>query len=235
MVESKDEDIDYPASILGTKEYWDNAYKKEIENFNDHGDEGEVWFGEDAMDRVLRWLEKHEDKVPKNSKILDLGCGNGVACLEMACEDYTDVTGIDYSSDAIKLALDIAKAREITNVQFKHCDLLMEPEQVMLAIGREDSESFDVCLDKGTFDAIALCPDDALGKRAIYVRNVAKLLNETGLLIITSCNFTEQELAKHLNREFELVEYIPTPTFSFGGATGNMVTSGIFKKKSQQL
>jgi len=233
----EEEAIDYPSSILGTKEYWDNAYKKEIENFADHGDEGEVWFGEDAMDRVFRWLDRHQDQVPKDSKVLDLGCGNGVACLELACEEYTDVTGIDYSSDAIQLAKQIAQSRKIDNVIFKQCDLLMEPEEVKRSIlgdeGSSTKSSFDVCLDKGTFDAIALCPDEALAKRAKYVDNVAELLRQDpgGLLIITSCNFTESELTKQFQTKFELVEFIPTPKFSFGGATGNMVTSAIFRKR----
>jgi len=240
-----EEVIDYPSSVLGTKEYWDNAYKKELENFADHGDEGEVWFGEDAMDRVFRWLDRHQDQVPKDtSRILDLGCGNGVACIELACEEYGHVTGIDYSSDAIQLATQIAKSRQVDNVKFKQCDVLMDAEEVKRAIGGDDGGSiaFDVCLDKGTFDAIALCPDDAITKRAKYVTNVAQLLTDdvnendvsvkkTGLLIITSCNFTENELVKHFESEFQLVEFIPTPSFCFGGATGNMVTSAIFKKR----
>lgn len=39
---------------------WDKCYDREIENFDDHGDEGEVWFGEDAMYRVMRWLERNQ-------------------------------------------------------------------------------------------------------------------------------------------------------------------------------
>ena len=56
-------------------------------------------------------------------------------------------------------------------------------------------------MDKGTYDAISLCPDNARCKRRKYIDNVADLLgtdvNEKGLLIITSCNWTEEELTKH--------------------------------------
>ena len=97
---------------------WDDAYKKEIENFEDHGDEGEVWFGEEAMDRVFRWMDKNGVDMA-GSRVLDLGCGNGVACIEMACEGFADVTGVDYSNDAVKLAQQIAEARDVNNVTFK--------------------------------------------------------------------------------------------------------------------
>ena len=42
------EDGGFAASKLGTKDYWDGAYEKENDNFDDHGDVGEVWFGEEA-------------------------------------------------------------------------------------------------------------------------------------------------------------------------------------------
>ena len=38
----------FVSSKLGTKDYWDGAYEKENDNFDDHGDVGEVWFGEEA-------------------------------------------------------------------------------------------------------------------------------------------------------------------------------------------
>ena len=57
--EEDDDDDDGSAltsSALGTKDYWDSAYAKELDNFAEIGDEGTVWFGEDAVRRVGKWL-----------------------------------------------------------------------------------------------------------------------------------------------------------------------------------
>uniref|UniRef100_A0A914QDS8 Uncharacterized protein n=1 Tax=Panagrolaimus davidi TaxID=227884 RepID=A0A914QDS8_9BILA len=64
-------------SRLGTKEYWESHYSNELSNFDENGDEGEVWSAENRMIRFI------SDKVSKNAKILDLGTGNGSvrACL----------------------------------------------------------------------------------------------------------------------------------------------------------
>ena len=48
-----------PPSELGTKEYWDNQYETEKKNFDEVGDKGEVWYGEAAMNRMVRWIEKN--------------------------------------------------------------------------------------------------------------------------------------------------------------------------------
>lgn len=72
------------------------------------------------MDRVMRWLERNRDElVPFDTSILDLGCGNGKACLELAAEGYKDVTGVDYCHEAIDLASKLAEKHKIDNVAFK--------------------------------------------------------------------------------------------------------------------
>lgn len=65
-------DMELPASELGTKEYWDNSYKREIENYKNHGDVGEVWFDEDSQLRVISWILKSEN-IHSESRIVDLG------------------------------------------------------------------------------------------------------------------------------------------------------------------
>lgn len=33
---------------------WDSAYEVEIQNFENHGAVGEIWFGEDSAMRIVR-------------------------------------------------------------------------------------------------------------------------------------------------------------------------------------
>ena len=76
---------------------------------------------------------------------------------------------------------------------FQCCDLLGELPKSGSCLAME----YDVCLDKGTYDAISLNPDSPQLQRARYRENIAQLLKEHGLLILTSCNWTEEELRTH--------------------------------------
>ena len=88
----------------------------EHKNFDEIGDRGEVWFGEAAMNRMIRWLEKN---VPQSSKIIDLGCGNGVMSIELYEVGFKNVLGVDYSSHAIELAQKIALENDIPDLKFE--------------------------------------------------------------------------------------------------------------------
>ncbi|KAK6044305.1 hypothetical protein COOONC_18191 [Cooperia oncophora] len=69
-----DDDVDIAPSELGTKSYWDSRYELELHNFEECGDEGEIWFGKSAEKRIIDFVTTH---VSKSAPILDLGCGNG--------------------------------------------------------------------------------------------------------------------------------------------------------------
>jgi SAM-dependent methyltransferase len=159
--------------------------------------EGEVWFGEESTNRVIKWRACNKNLVPLSSTVLDLGCGNGQAAIALSAEGFQDVTGVDYCQAAVNLASKIAKQRDAQNVRFKKCDILSSVSEIRQCLSRN---SFDVCLDKGTYDAISLCPENAKSKRQKYIENIFELLGSGGntkrFLILTSCNWTEEELVK---------------------------------------
>ncbi|KAJ3662963.1 hypothetical protein Zmor_007277 [Zophobas morio] len=204
-------------SALGTQEYWDNRYKEEIANFEDHGDPGEIWFGEDTVERTIEWIKKQES-ISKNSKILDIGCGNGMFLVELFTQGYVNSFGMDYSEDAIELAKSIAQKRNF-KIEYSVCNILEGLEG-----------QFDVIHDKGTYDAISLNAN-IKEHRVTYLKNIFKGLTDTGLFIITSCNWTKNELVEQFTDYFELVNEIPSPQFKFGGQVGNTVTSVIYRKR----
>ncbi|XP_055628013.1 EEF1A lysine methyltransferase 2 [Toxorhynchites rutilus septentrionalis] len=210
------------SSELGTKEYWESSYDTEIRNYRDHGDVGEVWFDEDSQLRIIRWIEKQEDRISQDASIVDLGCGNGMMLIELAREGYSHLTGVDYSPKAIELAEAICKDQNLC-ISYKVVDLLNET--AVHELGK-----FYVVHDKGTYDAISLHPEDSKKMREIYMKSVDSLLDDDGLFILTSCNWTESELVRSFEGIFELHAVVPTPTFKFGGSVGNVVTSVVFVK-----
>lgn len=82
----------------------------------------------------------------------------------------------------------------------------------------------------GTYDAISLHPDDPKAKRGSYIRHVHEMLEDNGSLIITSCNWTEEELIAAFDGYFIKSAVIPSPSFMFGGKVGSVVTSLVFQK-----
>jgi SAM-dependent methyltransferase len=131
-------------------------------------------FGKDSAKKMVTWIVEH---VPdKSAEIIDLGCGNGHLLLKLAKAGYHRLVGIDYAPAAVRLASALAKERG-------------------------QSERVDVVLDKGTFDAISLHPDQSVAKSEgrdgpadLYVQAAARLLKPDGVLLITSCNWTRSEL-----------------------------------------
>lgn len=96
---------------------------------------------------------------------------------------------------------------------------------------------FDVVLDKGTFDAVSLA-DDAKTTRVCerYPDIARRLVKRGGFLIVTTCNWTEEELVSWFTGDrtsgdrltvWGRVEY---PTFRFGGHTGQGVCTVCFQR-----
>ncbi|OLY83814.1 Protein-lysine N-methyltransferase mettl10 [Smittium mucronatum] len=181
---------------------------------------------------------------------------------------YTRLTGTDYSEPAVDLARKIMESKESDiNINFIQSDILSDSaaEDIFSSIRELDSaskdssfrdvSSFDIVLDKGTFDAISLSPkeqkdQDALDSkqtfdktenskvmqvdldaRKKYSRNIRRLMHSKSIFLITSCNWTEAELSELFEDDFELVGRIKHPSFTFGGVTGSTVSSVAFRIK----
>ncbi|KAF9938630.1 hypothetical protein BGZ65_012532 [Modicella reniformis] len=158
---------DFGPSRLGTRDYWDKVYVREVGNYNDHGDIGEIWFGEDSAMKMVNWVEENYDSIKETCSVLDLGCGNGHLLLDLAELGFEDLTGIDYSPAAITLARSVAKDKELDHmIQYEAVDFLVEETLAWCArqsgpgqeqdVGDVQPKKFKVLLDKGTYDAISL-------------------------------------------------------------------------------
>jgi SAM-dependent methyltransferase len=231
---------------LGTKSYWDSAYELEHNNFTSNtSDEGTIWFSDaGAEERMLLFLEnlsdegqlakEAQDDTPA-TRFLDLGTGNGHLLFALREDGWEgEMLGVDYSPKSVQLAKDIRanKGEEYADIEFEEFDLLAQEAGEWLRGG------FDVVLDKGTFDAICLSQEtDAQGRRICegYLEKVEPLVKPGGRFLITSCNWTAEELRAWFEGSgsglvFE--DSVRYPSFTFGGKTGSSVVTLCFRRKA---
>ncbi|RYP25451.1 hypothetical protein DL767_008369 [Monosporascus sp. MG133] len=161
-------------------------------------------------------------------------------------------------------------------VEFRLHDILRDDPRKLLTGAQE--AGWDVVLDKGTFDAISLSAEEeedggggggaqeegrsesatrrrsAATARACeaYPRRVLPLVRPGGLFLVTSCNWTEDELRRWFLGDdaviasttaaaatttegkeewgFEQVGRVEYPSFSFGGVKGQTISTLCFRK-----
>ncbi|KAF9525635.1 S-adenosyl-L-methionine-dependent methyltransferase [Crepidotus variabilis] len=217
---------------LGTKEHWDDVYDQELKSFEDLGEEGEVWFGEETVEKMVDWCIKNIPPAP-SQKILEVGCGNGTLILGLLEAGYSAETlhGIDYSEGAVNLARAVAAARKGSGITYTRRDFLKDDS----LHPNDSAASWDLLLDKGTLDAIALAQKDEKGRSLIsyYPAQVARLLKTGGIFLITSCNFTEEELKEIFTSDrLDYLSRIKHPAYTFGGKSGSAYASVAFRRTS---
>ncbi|XP_010243768.1 PREDICTED: protein-lysine N-methyltransferase Mettl10-like [Nelumbo nucifera] len=265
--DKEDPDAEVEPSMLGLQSYWDATYADELANFHEHGHSGEIWFGTEVMDIVASWTKKlcidisegrlrgpddgakHESveqvgKYLSSWSVLDIGTGNGLLLQELAKQGFSNLTGTDYSEGAIDLARRLADRDGFSNINFLVDDVLETKLE----------RQFQLVMDKGALDAIGLHPDGPL-KRIMYWDSVSRLVAPGGILVITSCNSTKDELVqevdnfnqrrigvsqdpetpkdqKEASREppaFRYLSHVQSyPTFMFGGSEGSRVSTVAF-------
>ncbi|KAL5554887.1 hypothetical protein UlMin_037123 [Ulmus minor] len=242
----KDEEADdgegVVASMLGLQSYWEAAYADDLTNFQEHGLSGEVWFGTDVMEVVASWTKTlcTDISQPHNLdlstwSVLDIGTGNGLLLQQLAKQGFADLTGTDYSERAIDLARRLAQRDGFPNINFLVDDVLETKLE----------RQFQLVTDKGTLDAIGLHPDGPI-KRIMYWDAVSRLVARGGLLVITSCNSTKDELVEEVESlkkrsnggsieseeaELQYVRHVGSyPTFEFGGSVGSRVATVAFMR-----
>lgn len=219
-------------SKLGTKKYWDDFYALERENFSKNPeDTGECWFDDNgAEERMVEFLVENvgELRISKQSKMIDLGTGNGHLLFELCENDFDGpMVGVDYSEESVQFASHISKAKGYdSNTSFMAADIF-------------DSSwrpgKFDIVLDKGTLDAIALSGKQFANDKTVidvYSTVIDKLLETGGVFLITSCNFTEQELINIVQTDtLKVWKKINYPVYEFGGVKGTTICSVAFVKQ----
>ena len=194
-----------------------------------------------------------------NIAALDIGTGNGTLALDLQAHGCSRVTGSDYSKPSIQLASAVAEHRQATSIEWVLDDILstkLQPGWGLLAsqvsmLSCRPSKAHCICCfrwdlltDKGTLDAIGLMAN-AKQARAVYKHAVIGLLKVGGVIVVTSCNASKDELVAELACEppgaispthenigaLEYIDHVRTyPVLKYGGKEGTRVCTVAFRR-----
>jgi len=225
------------ASRLGTLEYWDALYARERANFAENEDDvGEVWFGEVCLQKMCRCIAALPGVDPASARVLDVGCGNAYTLAWLWTEhDFRHIIGSDYSPNSVEHAKAVLKSQCSTegldDGSYEMDVVLDDATHTQLS-----ESSFDLVVDKGTYDAIYLLPgtpeerNDALRR---YREGVQRVLRkgEGKYFVITTCNFTRDEIITQFSDVFAYYRHVDYPVLEFGGHKGSTNATVVFVHK----
>lgn len=168
-------------------------------------------FGEGSLKKMRSWASKNLPPTSHNerTRILECGTGNGTLLLSFLTSPESDgpqryhLTGTDYSPGSITLSKEVEASHRQSLAEGDFDD----EEEVINDVTTDwrvadllrhdfEGEQWDLVLDKGTFDALCLSEEQVAGRlpSSVYPEQVAKLVKDGGFFLITSCNFTEEEI-----------------------------------------
>jgi len=163
-------------NALQTPEYWDHRYQTDKSEAFD-------WFKsfEDIKELIVRRLAPHD-------KILVLGCGTSNLSIELYKLGHEDITNVDFSSSCIEQMKE--KYSEIS------MEWLVRDVRDLHGLG-----GFQVCIDKGTFDALLSYdgsrwspPDTVISSAGRYMDELARVLEDGGVFLWLG--FTQPHFAR---------------------------------------
>lgn len=204
---------------------------------------------------------------------LGTGNGSALFALRLEGHYPGLMVGVDYSAQSIELARRLRaqfeaaapqpRSRSLADVDFEVLDLIHDtpeeqpwwpaPRSTGTGTAAAGGGGFDLVLDKGTFDAISLSSatvvDPATNNTErriceLYPSKVLAMVRPGGFLLVTSCNWTEEEVVSWFTgasaaaegegdaaaARFEVYDTIKYPVFEFGGQKGQGVASVCFRK-----
>lgn len=235
---------------------WDEHYSEDIENLDDDQDEASptTWFEDvKAPERILNFLTSSSFPLaPKNSqssnespKVIDLGTGNGQTLFQLRQAGFHGpMVGVDYSQTSIELANRLAKEKEQSGVTTFDTMNIIKDDPSQRAWWSEGG--FDLVLDKGTFDAISLSEETVPSEsgegdriNTLYPLKAIDMVKSGGFLLVTSCNWTQDELIRWFTQgkvegRMEVFDTIEYPRFKFGGVEGQAVSTVCFRRKLEK-
>lgn len=187
MVEAQSKD-DYE-SKLSKQEYWESNFQLELQNYEDHGDDGEVWFGKDVQKKTVEYiLNRFTDSAPL--KVLDVGSGNGALLFKLCKKSFRGhLVGIDYSDWSIALSKRIQQTQKEEYPAAAAITFRFEN-----AFELVDEGLFDIIHDKGTFDVVYMNKDLSNSEYARAMHHRLSKKNPDAVFILTSCNLTSGEM-----------------------------------------
>jgi SAM-dependent methyltransferase len=205
-----------------------------VQHLSDLAEESVITKGNDASTAV--------DETA--TSFLDIGTGNGHLLFALREDGFSGpMLGVDYSLPSIKLAeqimSEIQKKAEEDDLEGSLAPISFQVFDILAPVSKLDRQ-FDVVLDKGTFDAISLSSEaDSTGRRPneLYRASIIPFIKPGGRFIITSCNWTAEELRKWFEVEdshHQLLRYeekLKYPTFKFQGKEGQTVVTLCFIKQ----